>query len=125
MVIGIVEVRPKNSRFDVQECEIALPGFEVFHNLDRKGRGICLYVRRELKLSYRDIETDFEECVFVDCKLQDESMTIGLVYRSPSSIDTNNLSLNTLLKSVSDTKPQNLLILGDFNFPEIEWDGNV
>jgi hypothetical protein len=52
-------------------------------------------------------------------------MTIGLVYRSPSSTDTNNLILNTLLKSVSDAKPQNLLILGDFNYPEIEWDGNT
>ncbi|KAA0202335.1 hypothetical protein HAZT_HAZT000416 [Hyalella azteca] len=122
-VVGIVEVKPKNQRFNDQECEIALPGFESFHNLESKGRGICLHIKSELNPSCKDVKTDFEECMFVDCKLSNsETWTIGFVYRSPSSSEDNNQNPNQLLRTVTEAKPQHLLVLGDFNFPEIDWD---
>ncbi|XP_076454798.1 uncharacterized protein LOC143289637 [Babylonia areolata] len=122
-VIGIVEIKPKRLRYAVQESEISIPGFEMYHNLDKRGRGICLYVKEELKPTRKDVCTDFEETVFVDCKLEDrEELVIGLVYRSPNSSEENNDSLNKLLISVAEGKPSHLLVLGDFNFPEIDWD---
>eukprot|EP00745_Piridium_sociabile_P043063 TRINITY_DN87471_c0_g3_i3.p1 TRINITY_DN87471_c0_g3~~TRINITY_DN87471_c0_g3_i3.p1 ORF type:complete len:950 (+),score=231.72 TRINITY_DN87471_c0_g3_i3:692-3541(+) len=127
-IIGIVEIKPKNLRFEVQESEITIPGYEPFHNLEKRGRGICLYVKSEMKPSLKnDFETDFEECVFVDCKLQDEeSITVGLLYRSPSTenpaAEENNESLNRLLVKVAEKKPQHLLLIGDFNHKDIDWE---
>ena len=43
-IIGIVEVKPKNSRYEVQECEIGIKGYQTFHNLNGDGRGVCLHV---------------------------------------------------------------------------------
>ena len=34
-VIGIVEVKPKNYRYEIQECEIAIDGYDIFHNLEK------------------------------------------------------------------------------------------
>ena len=52
-IIGIVEVKPKNARFELQECGLKLEGYEMFHNLkkDTVGRGICLYILSDLKPS--------------------------------------------------------------------------
>ena len=60
-IIAITEVKPKNLRFNIQECEVSIEGFELFHNLNDKGRGICLYIKTELKPSVIDFDTDFED----------------------------------------------------------------
>jgi hypothetical protein len=120
-IIGIVEVKPKNYRFSVQECEVSLPGYELFHNLDQDGRGICLHIQGDLKPAPSAIKSDFQEAVFVDCKVsQVETLTVGLVYRSPNSSDDNE-KLNTTMVKIAESKPNHLIILGDFNFPEIDW----
>ena len=123
-IIGIVEVKPKNSRFEIQECEIATPGYDTFHNIDKSGRGVCLHIRTEMSPSLNNIATNLEteECIFVDCTLQEkERVTIGLFYRSPNSTKENNDKINrTILASMSTNSPH-LIIMGDFNFPEIDW----
>jgi len=52
-------------------------------------------------------------------------MLIGLVYRSPNSPDINNDKLLYLLQDLSYTQPHiNLLLMRDFNFPNIDWCNN-
>jgi len=51
MLVAISEVKPKNARYEIEDCEITIDGFELFHNLRNTGRGIALYVREELKPS--------------------------------------------------------------------------
>ena len=121
-VIGIVEVKPKNFRYKIQESEIALPGYELFHNLEEKGRGICLHVKQELKQTLVELDSTCQECVFTKCELiKGESLVLGLVYRSPSSSEENNAQLNSTIEHIVDTKPTHLVIVGDFNYPEIDW----
>ena len=48
-VIGITEVKPKNSRYDLSLAEIQLDGYEVFHNLKEDGRGVYLYISCSLR----------------------------------------------------------------------------
>ena len=121
-VIGIVEVKPKNYRYNIQECEIALPGYEVFHNLDKEGRGMCLHIRQDLKPSLVSLDSSFEECIFASCQLaSDETLVLGLVYRSPSSSEDNNKRLNDTVMSIADLKTAHLVVVGDFNFPDIDW----
>ena len=52
-------------------------------------------------------------------------MLIGLVYRSPNSSDINNDKLLHLLRGFSYVHPHtHLLLMGDFNFPHIDWCNN-
>lgn len=41
-IVIISEIKPKNARFDVNEAELNLKGFQKFTNLSGK-RGICIY----------------------------------------------------------------------------------
>ena len=49
---------------------------------------------------------------------------IGCVYRSPSSNSDNNQKLLEMFLNVKDLNPSHLLIMGDFNLKEIDWNIN-
>ena len=108
----------------IQPSEISIPDYELFHNLDQEGRGVLLLVRSDLNPSICDIPSNntFQEAIFVDCKVCDiETLTIGIVYRSPNSTRENSEELNNLISNASKIN-RNLVIVGDFNFPEISWE---
>ena len=46
---------------------------------------------------------------------------MGWIYRSPSSLKDNNKKLNDLISKARDLKYSYYLIMGDFNYPEIDW----
>ena len=46
---------------------------------------------------------------------------MGWIYRSPSSLKDNNQKLNDLISKARDLKYSYYLIMGDFNYPEIDW----
>ena len=53
-------------------------------------------------------------------------LLLGGIYRSPSKdITTSTKDLCALLKIVTDTNPSHLIILGDFNYPEINWNYTI
>ena len=96
----------------------------MFHTLEtERNRGICLYAHRDLKPSVCEhLNCDFLESVFVDCKTSDGlSLVVGLVYRSPGSTQENNDKLLSLLSKATEQQRSNLIIMGDFNFPTINW----
>ncbi|KAK7108399.1 hypothetical protein V1264_016145 [Littorina saxatilis] len=126
-VIAITEVKPKRSRYDVQECEIAVEGFELFHNMEKEGRGIALYVKTSMKPALCEhLNSDFQEAIFVECQPESgDVLRIGLVYRSPNSSLDNATKLNELLMKAVEDKPEHLLILGDFNYPQIDWNQEI
>ena len=51
-------------------------------------------------------------------------MLIGLVYRSPNSSATNNDKLLHLLQDLPDIYLHSHFLMGDFNFPNINWSNN-
>ena len=54
-----------------------------------------------------------------------DRILIGLVYRSPNSSDVNNDKLLHLLQDLPALYPHtHLLLMGDFNFPDIDWSNN-
>ncbi|KAK7093942.1 hypothetical protein V1264_007621 [Littorina saxatilis] len=99
----------------------------MFHNLETGSRGICLYIHSSLKPSPVDtIDSDFEEHILAECKRDNlPSLLVGLVYRSPNSSKDNNEKLNSLLVKAAQLKHYELLIMGDFNYPEIDWDSST
>ncbi|KAA0198864.1 hypothetical protein HAZT_HAZT001690 [Hyalella azteca] len=70
----VVNVDKYPIQFEVQACEILIQGYEVFHNLEGEGRGVCLYIRSELQPIRRDLPSAFEEFVLVDYQLPDDEV---------------------------------------------------
>jgi hypothetical protein len=58
----------------------------------------------------------------VECRQEDGSrLLIGLIYRSPNSSAENTQKLNELMKKITELGATHVMIMGDFNFPEIDW----
>ena len=53
----------------------------------------------------------------------DETVLVGCIYRSPNSDDQNNTELFNMLKYEKMSKFNKICIFGDFNFPDVNWDG--
>ena len=121
-------MKPKTGRYQVEECELQLNGYDIFHNMKQAGRGIALYTKKELKASLcEDLLEEDVEAIFIECHVtENERLTVGLVYRSDNkSTDSMNERLNALIVKASEKNPGNLLIIGDFNFPQINWDLDI
>lgn len=72
--------------------------------------------------------SDKECCNFQDstcCKIicsDFSDLLVGCIYRSPSSPSQNNLNLNKLLSCLCNLSDSLKIIVGDFNFPDVNWD---
>ena len=51
----------------------------------------------------------------------EESAYVGVCYRSPSASEGENDALLSMIRSVAE-KERALLMVGDFNYPKINWD---
>ncbi len=128
-IIGITEVKGKNTKFLCNPAEFSLDilnGYNMFYaNIDKeRGRGLVLYVHSSLQAEEVHFNTEFEETLFIKLKINNsENMLVGLVYRSPSdNMEEKNKQLRDLLsEAASDTYSQ-CVIMGDFNYPSIDWD---
>ena len=121
-IIAVAEIESKNSRNKLQESEIQLKGYTLFHNLDTAARGVCIFVRENLHPNESDIKPDFTESVWVEIKEKaTEKTIIGCIYRSPNSTEDNNKKVNDFIRSLRDMKNTNLVLTGDYNYPQITW----
>ena len=86
-------------------------------------RGVLIYVKDNIKSSAHVLsKNNFEEMVC--CKIhlrQGDKLVICYIYRSPNSDRENNSLPLQLLETLTDSKPSHLLILGDFNYRNIDW----
>ena len=51
-----------------------------------------------------------------------DKLFLGCIHRSPSSTTGSDYNLWNMLKLITKTKPSHLLIAGDLNYPDINWD---
>jgi hypothetical protein len=59
--------------------------------------------------------------VWCDVDLPNEKLIVGVCYRSTASTEGNNQELlNLLSKAVEYTGQSKLLLMGDFNYPDID-----
>ena len=84
-----------------------------------------LYIHKSLTAFKVDIlsDSDFSESVWCEISLRGtDKLLVGCIYRSPSSSKDNNKKLNDLVsKTRFYLKYSHYLIMGDFNYPEIDW----
>ena len=128
MVIGITEVKPKNSGETLFPAEFAIDHIgeydSPFHkNITTKtGRGILLYTHKSLQAKEVEMKTNYEEAIFVELKLnQRDKLLIGCFYRSDSGTEENNSNLRKMISEACSMSYTHLLFMGDFNYPDINW----
>ena len=51
-----------------------------------------------------------------------EKLLVGIVYRSPSSIEENNIRLCEMMSSLNDENFDSIVVMGDFNYWDINWE---
>jgi endonuclease/exonuclease/phosphatase family metal-dependent hydrolase len=70
------------------------------------------------------METNFQENLFVKKKLnQTDKLLVGLVYRPPSNKTSEyNDKLCSLISETINKGYSHILIMGDFNYPDIDWE---
>ena len=129
MIIGVTEVKAKNSKTKPSPSEYKMEWsteYNMFHaNLENnEGRGLIMYVHNSLQASELKMVTNFDENLFVKINInKNENALVGLIYRSPSN---NNVEqhekLRSLIAEASNLQYTHQLIMGDFNYPQINWE---
>ena len=123
--IALVEVKPKNCRYEINEYELELQNYEAYHNLNDDGRGVCFYVHKTIKSTRCETVNSkgANEVLFVECGTGEDRLLVGVIYRSPNSPPDNNANLSSLIRGLDDIRKSHSRILqvSDFNYPEIDW----
>ena len=128
-IIAINEFLPKNT---VNEDHIEnderfyLPGFKYIEN--PKNRGVCLFIKNKLinnSTRLPEYENIFSPSIFYKFNLSKKDHFIfGVVYRSPNCTEPDNDKINELIKIIvkeHSFPKENIVICGDFNYPDIDW----
>ncbi len=121
----ITESLPKHAKTPPSKAELTLDNYELYYNHEDNDchRGVCIYIHHSLKSSQVfPSERSCAEAIWCEIKLQkNDTLIIGTVYRSPNSDPANNDAVNKHLLDVCLQNPTHLLITGDFNHPEVDW----
>ena len=123
-ILIITEIYPKTEKStDLTEEEFQIDNYTLYRsNVAEKSRGVAIYVKSTLSSTVNVELTDhlFTESVWVSIQLSEkDTFLIGEVYRSPQSSTENNDLLLDLLQKAKGANFSNILILGDFNLPDI------
>ena len=129
-ILMLSEIKPKNYNrtLTISEYKLEAYNFETLNILSPDvGRGMGIYFRKTLDYNLLDINTLVEEnpeevMLFELTHLKNKYIVV-FIYRSPSSCCDNNRKLNFLLKKISQLeKYAKKIIVGDFNFRDINWE---
>jgi exonuclease III len=124
-IIAITEVVPKNMRYTLNKAEIELSGYELFPSIfpGSARRGAIIYVRKKLQAVEVDIDTEFKKSIWVKLNLNgNDKLLFEFVYKNPSSNEANLTALNGLISKVCDMNFSHIVTIGDFNYPDIDWE---
>ena len=123
-LVGIMESWATNN---ISDAELHIEGMTMFRS-DRKsgiGGGVILYVDESLNASlcHPVMNSEFDDSVWcIVNTAAKEKILFGVCYRSTASNDVNNENLLQLLDKVANIKGiSHILLMGDFNYPEIDY----
>ena len=86
------------------------------------GGGLLVYVKNGLIIKPGQDFSEFNQyCRFsvTENTTYENPLNILLIYRSPNSSEENNNQLCNIIQEV----PENTILIGDFNYPKINWQG--
>ena len=107
----------------IPDAHLCLAGYSIYRKDRDNGEtpygGVLVAIKTSLNPSSVNISTNLET-VFCYITVNSVKMKLGLVYRPPSSSQESDASLFELLKEQFALE-MNFCLLGDFNFPNIDW----
>ena len=121
-IIGVAETFLNDK---ISQSEIGIDGYTIYRR-DRnelkggKGGGVILYIKNGI-VSYENHEVNKSKSESVWCKIRVDKcndMTIGVCYKSQVA---NEEELKELYEAINVASKGSVLIMGDFNFPSINW----
>ena len=124
-LIGVTEILSKStSNRDITAAELKIEGYDCFYCEDTFERGTILYVKTTLNgrkfNEFKDI--GFKESIWATFNTKNnENILVGCIYRRGKSTDENSENLKSIIKHELMNKFDRVLIAGDFNFPNINW----
>ena len=132
-VILISEVIPKAQVLPLSLSLFYIRGYKAYfnfdpscHHLGLKGiRGVCIFVKDRLRcVPFASPSSKVIEALWLSVSLQgNDTLLLGCVYRSPSScLEVGTAEICNMLKCVYESAATHILITGDFNFPNIDWE---
>ena len=89
-----------------------------------RGGGLILYIKNNIRARVNEelTNSEFAESLWCDVEVDHQRALIGLCYRSPTStIQNDEKLLSVMEKAVLRKAAHHILIMGDFNFPEIDY----
>lgn len=111
---------------NISESVLRICNYELISDLrcDRQdtangiGGGLLVYARKGLVVLSIDKKSDFNQFVSFKVLSDDCELNIILIYRPPSCSKDNNDKLCKIVEEAA----KNTILVGDFNFPSIDWD---
>src|SRR6266536_3735464 len=110
---------------NISLAEIEVEGYTIYRK-DRenvktgKAGGVALYVHNSLQ-SRINVELNKYRSESLWCNIlidKKQEICVGVCYKSTSA---NEEEVNQLLSAIFDASSKSVLIMGDFNFPKIDW----
>ena len=118
----IVAITESWTHNDITEAILKLNGYEVIGRSDRtdtqKGRGGGILIYSRLPHVFENVKSRTEQVVHATMSLyQSVDIQLHVFYRSPNS----STEVNEDILKYIETIPENSILIGDFNHPEIDW----
>jgi len=110
---------------DILDSEFSIPGFKLFRadqNNGHRGGGVLLLVRDDLGAVEVTLRSTFSDQVWCKIKIKNgEDLCIGICYRSPNPDFCDRDNDMKLCDMLAEMRGRPTLLMGDFNFPDIDW----
>ncbi|KAK2167915.1 hypothetical protein LSH36_22g03030 [Paralvinella palmiformis] len=122
-IIGITEVSPTYIKEVLSKQHFTLDGSDLYTNIEEE-EGVAMYITKHLTLRSHEIKTDavFKESIWIQLNLRKSTkIMLECIYRSPTSSPVTYDKLHKLLAVSNSRGPSQVIVLGDFNHPEIYW----
>ena len=121
-VIGVTESWGNK---DIEDQEFAVPGYDIFR-ADRmgghRGGGVLLLVISGFNAVEVKLDNSFCDQIWCKIKIQNgEDFYVGVCYRSTNPLFSDGDNNNKLCKMTQEVQGRSLLLMGDFNYPDIDW----
>lgn len=125
-IIAVTEVFPKSVLpTNIHGNEYKIQGYQCYPgSLNNDSRGVVIYVKSTIPSDVCEQLNahPFKESSWCEIRLnKTEKLLVGVIYKSPSSNIDNHYQLNHLISQAAALSYKEIVILGDFNFPDINW----